>query len=153
MRSITGILTTIALAGLAACSDSTTYGPGGGGGPVGSVTVGPGVEFESQHNGTVNPAVDTIAAGTTVTWTWTGNRSHSVRSTGSPSFASSGTLTGAGTYAARFDVPGTYRYDCVVDGQAMTGRIVVTAPESVSHSRSNTHTHIAQGESSHAARS
>lgn len=152
MRSITGIITTIALAGLAAC-DSSAYGPGAGGGPVGSVTIGPGVEFVSRHNGSVNPAVDTIAVGATVTWTWSGNRPHSVRSTGSPNFASSGTLTGSGTYAVRFDVPGTYRYDCVVDGQAMTGTIVVTAPESVSHSRSNTHTHIAQGESFHAARS
>jgi hypothetical protein len=120
---------TIALIGLAACSGA--YGPsgpgGGGGGPVGSVTVGPGIEFVSRHNGSRHPAVDTIQAGATLTWTWSGNEPHNVRSIGSPSFQSSATLAGSGTYAVRFDVAGTYRYDCVVHGQAMTGTIVVTA--------------------------
>jgi len=128
VRTTPAVMMTIALAGLAACSNSNSYGPGGGGGAVGSVDVGPGVQFVSRHNGSVNPAVDSVPAGTTVAWTWSGNRSHSVRSTGTPSFVSSGTLTGSGTYAVRFDVPGTYRYDCLVDGQAMTGRIVVIAP-------------------------
>jgi len=32
---------------------------GGGGGPVGAVTIGPDVRFVSSHNGTINPAVDT----------------------------------------------------------------------------------------------
>lgn len=132
MRRSLGVMLTIVLAGLAACSSA--YGPGGGGGggggggPVGSVTVGPGIEFVSRHNGTKNPARDTIAAGATVTWTWSGNEPHNVRSVGTPSFASSGTLTGTGTYAVRFDVAGTYRYDCIVHGAAMSGTIVVTGP-------------------------
>lgn len=127
---IAPVVITIALTGLAACSGA--YGPsepgGGGGGPVGSVTVGPGIEFVSRHNGSRHPAVNTIQAGATVTWTWSGNLPHNVRSIGSPSFPSSATRTGSGTYALRFEVPGTYRYDCVVHGQAMTGTIVVTAP-------------------------
>ncbi len=95
------VIMTIAFAGLAACSNSSGPG-GGGGGPVGSVTVGPGIEFVSRHNGT-RPATDTIAAGATVTWTWTGNEPHSVGSIGTPGFPSSATLTDNGTYAVRFD--------------------------------------------------
>src|SRR5207249_11258613 len=104
------------------------YGGGGGGGggsPVGSVTAGPGIEFVSGHNGSSNAAVDTIAIGGTVTWTWTGSLPHSVQSVGSPSFASSSTMTVSGTYAVRFDAPGRYQYDCAVHGQLMTGTIVV----------------------------
>ena len=115
-----------------ACGSSTTSpsGPGtggGGGGAVGTVTVG-NIFFRSGHNGTTNPAVDTVAAGTTVTWTWTGTggTSHSVLSAGSPSFTSSPIQSGDGkTYTFMFGTPGTYQYDCAVHGTAMSGRIVV----------------------------
>jgi plastocyanin len=91
-----------------------------------SVTVGDDF-FTSVHNSTINPAVDTIAAGGTVTWTWgTSFNAHSVQSTATPSFTSSTTLQGAGkSYQFTFASPGTYTYDCVVHGTAMTGRIVV----------------------------
>ncbi len=131
MRLRNSLFTIIALAGLAACG-STNYstggggvGGGGGGGPVGSVTVGSGIQFVSGHNGTMNPAVDTIPVGSTATWTWTGSLPHSVQSVGSPSFVSSGTRTGSGTYAVTFPVAGTYQYNCAVHGSLMTGTIVV----------------------------
>lgn len=92
---------------------------------MGAVTVGPDVQFVSSHNGTQNPAVDTIPVGGTVTWTWTGALPHSVQSTGSPSFSSSDTKTGSGTYEMKFAAPGTYQYDCVVHGSAMRGTVVV----------------------------
>jgi plastocyanin len=84
--------------------------------------------FRSAHNGSQNPAVDTVAVGSTVTWTWTGTGtvSHSVQSDAAPSFASSAILSGDGrTYSVTFTTPGTYRYDCAVHGSAMTGTIVV----------------------------
>ena len=122
------------LAGAAAaalgCSSDSGGGPtgqGAGGGPVGTVKVG-NILFESGHNGTRNPAQDTVAAGQTVTWTWTntGSTPHSVRSQGSPGFPSSATLTGNGmTFSQTFDTPGTYRYDCAVHGSAMSGIVVV----------------------------
>ena len=137
MRLRNSLFTIIALAGLAACG-SNNYGTGGGGvggggggggggagEPVGSVTVGSGIQFVSGHNGTMNPAVDTIPVGGTATWTWAGSLPHSVQSVGSPSFASSGTLTGSGTYAITFPVAGTYQYNCAVHGSLMTGTIVV----------------------------
>jgi len=122
-----------ALAGAAVgCSSSsstptTPTSPGTGGGPVGSVIVGD-IFFQSGHNGTQNPAQDTVAAGQMVTWTWTntGSTSHSVQSTSSPSFTSSNILTGNGqTYTFPFTQPGTYHYQCAVHGSLMTGVVVV----------------------------
>ena len=128
-RTITIIAT---LATAAACGGSdgsyTTGGQssgGGGGGAAGTVTVGAGIQYVSGHNGSMNPAVDTIPVGSTVTWTWTGALPHGVRSVGAPAFTGSETKTGSGTYVATFNTAGTYRYDCSVHGQAMTGTIVV----------------------------
>jgi plastocyanin len=127
----------VAIAGSIACSGGLGYaapgggyggggdGGGGGGGQAGAVTVGTGIQFVSSHNASTNPAVDTITAGSTMTWTWSGTLPHSVRSTGTPAFASSGVHTGAGTYSVTFTTPGTYTYDCSVHGGAMTGTIVV----------------------------
>jgi plastocyanin len=82
--------------------------------------------FGSSLNGTQNPAVDTVAVGGTVTWTWVSNGQHSVQSTGSPGFASSGFMSVSGnTYAVTFNTAGTYQYDCGIHGTLMTGRIVV----------------------------
>ena len=86
--------------------------------------------FTSALNGSSNPAVDTVAVNGTVTWTWVAGDvlPHSVQSLGSPSFTSSGILSGAGnTYQFTFTAPGTYQYDCAVHGQLMTGSIVVRA--------------------------
>ncbi|HEY3012584.1 MAG TPA: plastocyanin/azurin family copper-binding protein [Gemmatimonadales bacterium] len=96
-------------------------------GSPGAVTVG-NIFFRSARNGSVNPAVDTVAAGTMVTWTWTntGAEPHSVRSLGAPGFPSSATLAGSGrTYSVTFTSPGVYQYDCAVHGAQMTGTIVV----------------------------
>ncbi len=138
MRFRTAVIGCLALASLASCkgSDSTgVYGggtggdqggaAGGGGGPVGAVTIGPAIRFMSAHNGTQNPAVDTIPVGATMTWTWTGSLPHGVQSLGTTSFANSGIKTGTGTHVVTFTVPGTYQYDCAVHGTAMRGTIVV----------------------------
>ena len=138
MRLRAAIMGIIALAALAGCGGYTAsdpYGGGGGGGaggggPVGSVTVGTNgqIVFISAHNSTANPAVDTVAVGATVTWTWTNNQgvSHSVESEGSTAFASSPIMSGNGqTYAVTFTTPGTYQYDCAVHGTQMNGTIVV----------------------------
>src|SRR2546430_4864050 len=62
VRNTTWILAT-ALLSLAACGGATSPD---GGGAVGQVTVGD-TFFRSARNGTQNPAVDTIVAGTTAT--------------------------------------------------------------------------------------
>jgi plastocyanin len=92
---------------------------------TGAVTVGNDF-FQSDRNNT-SPAVDTVAIGGTVTWTWfnTGVIQHSVRSTGSPSFTSSTIKTAPANHSFAFMTAGTYQYDCAVHGAAMTGRVVV----------------------------
>lgn len=129
MRPLLCVLALGATLVLLGCSSESNVAPqdcsGAGGGAAGSVTVGNNF-FRSDRNGTCNTAVDTIAAGATVTWTWTGATSHSVRSKGTPSFPSSIVMTGAGqTYSVTFDTPGSYDYDCSVHPSQMTGRVVV----------------------------
>jgi plastocyanin len=137
------LLTSIILAVVAGCSGynapmapstgGDTGGDNGGGGgsdpapATASVIVG-NVFFKSGRNGSTNRAVDTVAVGGTVTWTWTstGDIPHSVQSLGSPIFRNSIIQTGDGkTYAATFHSAGTYQYDCAIHGPAMTGTIVV----------------------------
>jgi plastocyanin len=85
--------------------------------------------FRSERNQTVNPAVDTVAAGGTVTWTWAvGAVQHNVTSTGSPSFPSSTTKSAPASHEFVFSTPGTYSYYCTVHGSptdGMRGRIRV----------------------------
>lgn len=87
--------------------------------------------FLSVRNGTANAAVDTIAVGGTVTWTWAAlaTNPHDVTSSGSPSFTSSPTTTQPFTYGPiTFPTAGTYIYYCTQHGAptvGMRGRIVV----------------------------
>lgn len=116
-----------AIAGLAACGGSTAPAGGNDGGNVSTGGRTPNV---TVTNNQFTPRPDTVTAGTTVTWTWTGTGStaHSVQSTGSgaTAFASSATLTGDGSvYQYTFTTPGTYPYNCIVHGAAMSGSIVV----------------------------
>lgn len=95
--------------------------------PSASILVG-NIFFYSEHNSSIQPTVDTVAAWTTVTWEWinTLRAGHSVQSIGSPSFASSPIITTRDAkYRVTFTRPGVYRYNCVSHPTAMTGRIVV----------------------------
>lgn len=85
--------------------------------------------FRSGRNGSVNAAVDTIPVGGKVTWKWAGAGTvpHTVASLGTPSFTSGAIKTGDGsTYEVTFTAPGTYRYNCAIHGNLMTGMVVVT---------------------------
>ncbi len=92
-----------------------------------ATVVGGGGASVTVSDNAFTPADVTINAGETVTWTWgSGAGLHSVQSTGSPSFPSSAILSGSGaTYSNTFDTPGTYTYDCVVHGTAMSGTVTV----------------------------
>jgi plastocyanin len=148
MRAILGAWLMVAVV---ACSGYNSTGPttsgtgngggygNGGGGTMGNTSGGTptsgdvavivGNNFmKSAHNGSVNPAVDTVAVGGSVTWTWTntGNVPHGIESLSSPSFPTSAVLTGNGKiYRVTFNTAGTYQYDCVVHGTMMPGTLVV----------------------------
>lgn len=84
-----------------------------------------GTRYRSVRNGSFNPAVDTLATGGTVTWSWLGG-GHGVQSTGNPTFVSSDTSSVVGhEYTLQFNNAGSYSYNCSVHGAAMTGRIEV----------------------------
>ncbi len=81
--------------------------------------------FTSVANATSDPAVDTIAAGGSVSWS-VASGTHTVESTGSPSFASSGNLTSvSAVYTIIFPSAGTFQYDCAIHPSQMNGRVVV----------------------------
>ncbi len=145
MRVLSTMIAALALASLQGCQSAGPYEPadpndaaGGGVGTavdsastLNAVTVG-NIVFTSVHNGTAHPAVDTVALGSTMVWTWTGTGQvmHSVQSIGATTFPSSGLMAGEeSSYAVKFATPGTYQYDCAVHGQAMTGTIVVLPDE------------------------
>ena len=79
--------------------------------------------FRSVLNLTMNPAVDTVAVGGTITWTWAAAQSHSVESTGDPLFPSAPIQSG-GTLQRTFNAAGSYQYFCILHA-GMTGRVVV----------------------------
>ena len=93
----------------------------------GKITVGTSFFF-SERNGSVDAAVDTVAVGAEVTWTWISGPAvkHSVQSVGTAAFPSSGFIGGVGmTYKAKFTKAGSYQYNCAAHPGNMTGRIVV----------------------------
>ncbi|HWH02197.1 MAG TPA: plastocyanin/azurin family copper-binding protein [Gemmatimonadales bacterium] len=135
MRSTSWVLTASLLAFAGCNATNSLYGGGGntggvgggGGGPAGQVVVGNDF-FKSAHNGSVNPAVDTITVGSTVTWAWSAAGSHSIQSTGQEPavFRNSVVMSNANsTYSVQFNTAGTYTYICSVHGAAMSGTIVV----------------------------
>jgi probable HAF family extracellular repeat protein len=95
--------------------------------PRASILVG-NAFFYSEHNSSIQPTMDTVAVGTTVTWEWinASREGHSVQSIGTLRFASSPVITTQNTkYRVTFNRAGTYQYNCVRHPTAMTGRVVV----------------------------
>lgn len=83
------------------------------------------VFFRSAHNGTMNPAVDTVAVNGTVTWTWTQSGTHAVQFA-DPSLPPGPAISASGAqHSVAFPQPGVFTYDCSIHGADMTGRVVV----------------------------
>jgi plastocyanin len=94
---------------------ATAEAPGGG--PPGPVEI----RLLSSGGNRFDPADVTIAAGTTVTWTWVGGF-HDVTATGTPAFPSSGApVAPPESFSHTFTTPGTYLYFCGVHGSPTTG--------------------------------
>lgn len=118
---VIGSIAILAIA-LAACSN------GGAASPV--ATDSPGAPKPATAAGTVTivdfgfePAELTVAKGATVTWSNTGDATHTVKwSDGTPESAG---LTGGATYERTFETAGSFPYVCGIHG-SMTGTIAVT---------------------------
>ncbi len=101
----------IALTGLllASCAEAPT-------GPE------PGANEVRVGNNFFTPSTRTVAAGTTVTWTWnSGANDHNVVFTDGPASA----IQSSGTFTRTFDDAGTFPYQCTVHGPSMSGTVVV----------------------------
>jgi plastocyanin len=77
-----------------------------------------------------SPSQVTVGLGKTVTWTWRGTQQHNVVFEDAPVVPISSELKTTGSHARTFDVPGTYRYRCLIHSTSyeagMVGTIVVT---------------------------
>lgn len=112
-RHLTRIVTVLAVAGLAACSQ--------GGPPQEPVTVTDGSAVVTVDDDFFAAADLTIPAGDTVTWRWAEDAGrHNVTGDGFGSDTKS-----EGTFAHRFDQPGTYDYACALH-HGMRGTVRVT---------------------------
>jgi plastocyanin len=114
----------------------------GGGGSASDQMTGPGQAPPPPATGSTTslqvsnnkytPARDSVAAGSTLTWTWnscTGDgyggstcTSHSVKFDDG---GASSDIQESGTFSRTFATAGTYTYHCAVHGTAMAGTVIV----------------------------
>jgi plastocyanin len=126
MRALRWTLTTIAFT-LIACgggggTNATSPNPGGGGGGGGGT--GSTSNAISVGDNFFDPASTTVAPGTTVTWTWTGNSTHNV-TFANTQLSGSGDKSNGSTFAKKFDTVGSFAYQCTIHGSSMSGTIIV----------------------------
>lgn len=116
VRSASVLLSVVVLAG---CGDEATN-PGGNNPPPGPVQT---TSVDVIDNA-FDPDDIQVAAGATVTWTWTGSNPHTV-TFDDASIGNSATKTD-GSFQKGFDSAGTFTYFCQVHGRAvMSGEVVV----------------------------
>jgi len=94
-----------------------------------TATTAPTTSDISVANNSFSPSTITVAAGTTVVWTWSAAaRQHNVTPEGTVPTRSGPLVDGPTTYRFRFDTPGTYRYYCELHGApgfGMNGTVTV----------------------------
>lgn len=83
---------------------------------------GPATATIVVSNNSFSPAALTVAAGTTVTWSWSaGAAGHNVAPAGAEPPRSGGAENAPNTYVHQFNTPGTYIYFCEFHGSALGG--------------------------------
>lgn len=129
-RRTINLLALVLFAVIAGCggsgsSDGGITNPPNEPGPTGSTNA------VTVSNNRFTPANDSVAVGSTLTWTWnscTGDgyggmvcTAHSVNFDDGPSSQ----VQESGTFSRTFATAGTYPYHCAVHGLAMSGKIIV----------------------------
>jgi hypothetical protein len=118
-------LSVIVAAGLAACSSSSAPSNNGGGAVGGSnntITASSTYNGNGTYNWYFAPTPDTVAAGTAVTFTWSGAM-HSVHFDAVANAPDSVPTSSGGSFSRTFTTPGTYNYHCTI--HPMSGVVVV----------------------------
>ena len=117
------LLVAAAACGSGGSSYSTSPNPNPSPSPSGR-TVSPTMSGSAFH-----PAADTVAAGSSVTWTNQDGFNHTIASVpGSGESFASGAVPGGTSFSHTFNTPGTYTYYCTIHGTptaGMRGVIVV----------------------------
>ena len=113
----------LAIVAAAACGGSGgSYGSGPTGGNTGGMT-GSTSNSITVSNNRFDPATTTVAAGTTITWTWAqGSVGHNVTFDDGTKSSTQST----GTFVRTFGTAGTYPYHCTIHASlGMTGTVTV----------------------------
>jgi len=100
---VPALLTAVALLLVVGCSDSTS--------PNGNAV--------DVKDNSFSPGSVSVAAGTTVTWTWKGSATHNVTWVGGSPAASA--TQSSGTYQRTFATAGTFEYYCTIHGTPTSG--------------------------------
>lgn len=121
---LVSVVTIVLVAGVAGCGGSSGYSSSTGPGGAGSHTLS-----LSMSGSAFSPTLDSITAGSTVTWTNDDAFAHTVTSVPtSPDSYNSGSVAASGTFSHLFATAGTYVYYCTFHGtptSGMRGTIVV----------------------------
>jgi plastocyanin len=115
-RFLAPAIAALILAAAACNSSSSMYGGGSCNGSNSNISV-----CDNYYS----PANATITSGSTITWTWRGTTGHSVTFQTGPVVPSGSTIKSSGMFQTTFNTPGTYTYQCLVHGAAMSGTIHV----------------------------
>jgi plastocyanin len=107
---------------LAGCGVTTAVAGASGGSAVAAASHLITLKQIQFHPGTLH-----IKRGESVTWKWEDadiDTQHNVTSTGAKHFKSSTTKM-TGTYTVKFTKVGTYKFECTIHPESMTGAIIV----------------------------
>jgi plastocyanin len=126
------VLAFLLVAVVSACGGGGSSSSDGVTGPGNNPPVNSSTTKLTVSNNKYTPGHDSVAVGSTLTWTWnscTGDgyggstcTSHSVKFDDG---GESSDIQDSGTFSRTFAAAGTYTYHCAVHGAAMTGTVVV----------------------------
>ncbi len=116
MRPV-GLLALVVSVGIIGCSSSTSYGSGGGGGGGGGGhTLSP-----QMVSSSFSPSLDTVAVGSTVTWTNSDSYGHTVTSDPGSSEVFDSPVAAGASFSHTYNTAGIYGYYCKIHGTPTTG--------------------------------
>ncbi len=116
MRPV-GLLALVVSVGIIGCSSTTSYGSGGGGGGGGGGhTLSP-----QMVSSSFTPSLDTVAVGSTVTWTNSDSYGHTVTSDPGSSEVFDSPVAAGASFSHTYSTAGTFGYYCKIHGTPTTG--------------------------------